>query len=90
MFSQRTISHISSKFNNKISKIAQTMIDDAQKSTLGREVLREHKNLRGSAKLAGNLSGDVAILSLNQKLVELEQLTQMQSTQGSESDFNEY
>ena len=66
------------------------MIDDAKKSTLGKEVLKEHQNLRGTAKLAANLNGDVALVSLNQKLVELERLNQMQSTQGSESDFNEY
>ena len=66
------------------------MIEDAQKSTLGKEVLKEHQNLKGTAKLAANLNGDVALVSLNQKLVELERLNKMQNTQGSESDFNEY
>lgn len=90
MFSQKTMAHISTKFHAKIQKIADTMVDSAQKSSLGQEVLTEHRRLKGAAQLAANLGGDVALVSLNQKLVELEQLSQMQSTQGSESDFHAF
>ena len=90
MYSQKTILHISSKFNSEIDKIAQTMLESATKTKLGRELVEEHHKLRGTAKLTASMKGDLALISINQEMVELEQLAQMMKTHDTEADFNTY
>ena len=57
-----------------LKKDADTMIESVKKTKLGKEVLRDHTKFKDSTKLAAHLRGDLALVSLNQNLIELESL----------------
>ena len=90
MFSQKTIKHIGEKFNHEIEKVSNQMLITAKKTKLGDQVIKEHQKLKGTARMAANLRGDLALVSLNQDMVNLEQLQKMKRTEASEQEFNDY
>ena len=77
MYSQRTMAHIANKFDAEIRKMTETMLETASKTKLGSEVVQQHRKERGAQKLTSNERGDVALMSLNQNLVELDRLSAM-------------
>ena len=82
--SSKAIEHIKMKFQSDIDRITDDLIESAQQTELGQQLVKENAKVR---KNKSHLRGDVALFHLNQNLIELEQLQQTQALHGSESKF---
>ena len=62
---------MATKFDNEISAIADTMVQSVKKTKLGRQVLSQYNHLPYE-QISTAHKRDLAIVSLNQNLIELE------------------
>ena len=67
----KAIEHIKTKFQSDINRITDDLVESAQQTELGREIVRDNVKVQ---KSKSRLRGDVALFHLNQNLIELEQL----------------
>ena len=79
---------MSGKFHSEIDKITNQMLESAQRSDLGRKVVRDHIR-QDKTGVSRSLKGDLALVNLNSKVAELELLSDLRHKlhHGTEDDF---